>query len=85
MVEYISREAAKEKCCSLCRWEGTDNCSECEHPIDDIPAADVREVVRCRDCRNDCHCLIQDFMEDYGITPDARNNFFCGYGEREES
>ena len=45
MSEYISREAAKEKCCSLCRWEGTDNCSECEHPIDDIPAADVRPTL----------------------------------------
>ena len=46
MTDYISREAAKEKCCSLCRWEGTANCEECEHPIDDIPAADVRPVVR---------------------------------------
>ena len=46
MTDYISREAAKEKCCSLCRWEGTSNCDECEHPIDDIPAADVRPVVR---------------------------------------
>lgn len=46
MSEYISREAAREKCCSLCRWDGTSNCEECEHPIDDIQAADVREVVR---------------------------------------
>jgi hypothetical protein len=45
MAEYISREAAKKTACSLCRWEGTENCEECEHPIDDIPAADVRPVV----------------------------------------
>ena len=44
MPEYISREAAKKTACSLCRWEGTENCEECEHPIDDIPAADVRPV-----------------------------------------
>lgn len=44
MAEYIDRERARATVCSLCRWEGTDNCSECEHPIDDIPAADVRPV-----------------------------------------
>lgn len=44
MTEYIDRERARATVCSLCRWEGTDNCSECEHPIDDIPAADVRHV-----------------------------------------
>ena len=48
-----------------------------------IPAADVRPVVLCKNCRNNRHCMIQDFMEDYGITPEDQNNFFCGYGERE--
>ena len=43
-TEYIEREAAREKCCSMCEWEGTGNCDECEHPIDDIPAADVAPV-----------------------------------------
>ena len=57
---------------------------ECETAIERIPAADVRPVVYCKDCRNDCHCMIQDFMEDYGITPDDLNNFFCGYGEKED-
>jgi hypothetical protein len=52
--------------------------------VDNVPAADVRPVVRCKDCKNDCHCMIQDFMEDYGITPDDQNNFFCGYGEKED-
>jgi len=45
MAEYIEREYAREKLCSMCRWEGTANCDECEHPIDDIHAADVRPVV----------------------------------------
>lgn len=44
MSDYISRESAREKLCEMCRWEGTSNCDECEHPIDDIPAADVRPV-----------------------------------------
>ena len=55
-MSYISREAAKEKCCSLCRWEGTSNCDECEHPIDDIPASDVVSGRDFRDCRNEL-CL----------------------------
>ena len=41
MAEYIDRKAAREVVCEMCRWNGTSNCEECEHPIDDIPAADV--------------------------------------------
>lgn len=80
MTDYISRIAGKEKCCSLCRWEGTDNCEECEHPIDDIPAADVREVVLCRDCRwwrgegTICKGIAIDFDADG----------FCCEGERKD-
>lgn len=36
----ISRYMAKEALCSMCRWEGTSNCDECEHPIDGLPAID---------------------------------------------
>lgn len=43
MTDYINREEAKKTTCGLCRWEGTSNCEECEHPIDDISAADVVE------------------------------------------
>ena len=65
--DFISREAAREKLCGMCRWEGTAMCSECEHPIDDIPAAEVkptaytewidkkfapyRTTAYCRNCR----------------------------------
>ena len=44
MAEYISREKAREVVCDMCRWNGTSNCEECEHPVDDIPAADVAPV-----------------------------------------
>ena len=54
--DFIPREVAREKLCSMCRYEGTDNCSECEHPIDDIPAADVAPGSDFRDCRNEL-CL----------------------------
>lgn len=40
-VDCICREAARRAVCDFCRWEGTANCEECEHPIDDILAMDV--------------------------------------------
>ncbi len=73
MAEYIERRAAREKCCSMCRWEGTENCEECEHPIDDIPAADVVPVVRCKDCRYQHACAF-----------DAYDDFYCASGKRKE-
>ena len=93
MAEYIEREAAKETTCSLCRWEGTENCEECEHPIDDIPAADVREVVLCRDCRwYQIDELKKDGTEDRRYKPSVcvlagqrrDPNNFCADGEKRE-
>lgn len=43
MSEYVSRDDARRVVCNMCRWEDTSNCEECEHPIDDIPAADLIE------------------------------------------
>lgn len=61
-------------------WDG-----HTEEDVTRLLSLDVRPVVLCKDCKNDCHCMIQDFMEDDGITPDDQNNFFCGYGERWEN
>ena len=101
MSDYIEREAAKNillqhqhrfTCADEAngygsvKWsEDVIYLSEAVNGMDAIPAADVRPVVLCKGCRNDRHCMIQDFMEDCGITPDVQNNFFCGYGEREDS
>ena len=38
--DLISRQAAKEAVCCMCRWEDTGECDECEHPIDDLPTID---------------------------------------------
>ena len=68
--DYISRQAAME---ALAGWKIS--------PIvlDPVPAADVVEVVRCKDCKHydraDCP------MEDVVIYPDD----FCSYGERVEA
>ena len=67
--------------------------------IDDIPAADVVEVVRCKDCK---HKPIKDDRDSWPIFPNEENNpcpcqcddgfyswfpkddFYCSYGERAE-
>lgn len=41
MAEYIEKDKAKELVCEFCTWVGTSNCEECEHPVDDVTAADV--------------------------------------------
>ena len=49
-TDYISREAALKVCCGICTPSlcSTD-CYEVQ-AIRNIPAADVVEVVRCREC-----------------------------------
>ena len=84
-TDYISREAA---------WSGIYNCptrrdddgyiwvrtSDVEHMVDDVPAADVVEVVLCRDCVNynrEHSCCDSLF----GLSePDLGD--YCSYGER---
>lgn len=41
--------------------------------IKNIPAADVVEVVRCKDCKN---------RFNYDICEHRGDNWFCGYGKR---
>lgn len=58
--------------------------SVAEEVIHAIPAADVVEVVRCKDCKYNNHCMTQNFMEDCGVIPLDRNTFFCADGKRSE-
>lgn len=44
-----------------------------EEVIRSLPAADVVEVVRCKDCK---------YRFNYGICACRGDNWFCGYGER---
>lgn len=47
MAEYIDRDKAIDAC-----FDGWDNSAhDCADNIRSIPAADVRPVVRCRDCK----------------------------------
>ena len=89
--EYISREAAIKEVCAGCGIEFSDE--PCEPPdceimarLKAIPAADVKPVVRCRDCKNwtetqkipncgSCYC---DALLRWG-------NFYCAAGEKREA
>ena len=55
--------------------------------IDEMPAADVAPVVRCKDCKNAWHsleglrcCIWATSEENCETEPDA----FCSFGERQE-
>ena len=83
MDDYISREAA------LTALQDSDLFNTTERQlraIRELPAADVAEVVRCKDCEhlvnttiNANGFLICD-ISDMEIAPDD----FCSYGERRE-
>ena len=90
MAEYIEREALIKRLCERCNEEMSE--SPCEpsdcfvrEVIKTIPAADVVEVVRCKDCKwgktwknafgiegFKCDLLCVD------LSPEA----FCSYGVR---
>lgn len=85
MSDYISREAAIEA-----MYKDAE-----EHPghvfwvtqleaLRNIPAADVRPVVLCRDCKHNNACLTQAFVEDESRVPFDRSAFFCADGEKRE-
>lgn len=91
--EHIEREDAKAR---LRMWitdcvldgdnEAADCFRDCIDLLDSIPAADVVEVVRCRDCKHSYR--IDGAKEEYDcakISAFAKffpGDHFCGYGER---
>ena len=50
--------------------------------INEQPTVDAVEVVRCKDCKNNGACSIQDAMNCGMTTVNGEN--FCSYGERRE-
>ena len=72
MAEYIEREKAK----SLLHIEYA---YAAEQLLDEIPAADVAPVVRCKDCKHEFggSCIICWFQK-------RKPDDFCSYGERKE-
>lgn len=88
MAEYIDRQAAteliddcllrdeklqsveKETLLAVKRW------------IDAIPPADVRPVVRCRDCFANGLCSVQDVLFNNDL--DKTKKFYCAMGKKED-
>ena len=95
--EYIERLAAIEQIrllyCKDCNSYNGIRCRACEFDdamllIEDIPTADVVEVVRCKDCQ----CYEMD-VEYYGgghkdicrlFKRQTYHDDYCSYGERRE-
>ncbi len=98
MSDYISREAVNQiiaaqcgECADAClEFDGIQpDCNQCllhgaAKAIKDLPAADVRPVVLCRDCihfqqfrSHDGFCKIDGMLWN--------NDFFCANGKKEEN
>lgn len=83
--QYIEREAAKRE---LLSWAVNINHPEylikddALHIIDSIPAADVVEVVRCRECKYHEDTDVTGFKHCCLLSKIVRYNDFCSYGKR---
>lgn len=81
MAEYIDREKAK----SLLHIEYA---YAAEQLLDEIPAADVAPVVRCRDCKHYDMGVCLKIYSDGSVHPAAwqkrKPEGFCSYGERKD-
>ena len=82
MSDYIKREDAIK---AMARGIGipyTDFIDVAERCMDDIPTADVVEVVRCKDCKHwqdggfSSYCICDGF---------THSDDFCSYGERADT
>lgn len=98
MSDYISRQAAIEAVDECTKLKITDDfytvyTEEMKDVIADIPAADVVEVVRCKDCKHykrniPCvggHYNGCDEWIDEGNPITVYDNDYCSYGERRQT
>lgn len=86
MSEYIDKKALLDEICrDNCERSYDGTCHNCRmtETIADFPAADVRPVVRCKDCR-------WGQMDDLGVMHRHKYHMhknvdgFCDEGERKE-
>lgn len=76
MAEYIKRRDALNAIERSCWTEIAYDL------VEELPAADVVEVVRCKDCKHSTPCEeIIRCLNPYGLTICDENDF-CSYGER---
>ena len=100
MNDYISRQEALNKLSGLRRYVLPNVLlgiqlqfeSNVREMLERLPAADVVEVVRCKDCRfahltyqgdcKQCDKVLDD--DDFHITVYYDGDHYCGFGERRE-
>ena len=84
MSDYIKREDAINKFIKMSAGNVLD-----DHvlALNEIPPADVVEVVRCKDCKNRVDSQLTDCKEPnfcMRLACYANDNDFCSYGERKD-
>ena len=74
-----SKETTNENCVCCTHFLGFE-CHGAEQLLDEIPAADVAPVVRCKDCKHEFggSCILCGFQK-------RKPEDFCSYGERKET
>lgn len=85
--EYIERDAAIKAAVNGLRGVPSVAALEMVEALEDVPAADVVEVVRCKDCKHrntpDCKMWYQCVIcGDYHHW--ERDDYYCSYGVRKE-
>ena len=86
--EYIEREAIMQKFADHVKRSNNSDFApvptwnQAVQIVEDFPAADVRPVVTCADCKHNNACLTQAFVEDASRVPFDSNTFFCADGKR---
>lgn len=93
MDEYIKREDAikllEDSDIGFCDDEPIQTRNRALKIIQNIPAADVRPVVLCKDCKySDSNCIVKEMIwcnmkgsPDYTV----RKDFFCAHGKRKDT
>lgn len=89
MGDFISREAAIKEVVvnSVKHRADPDVTTDMIRGIEKLPAADVRPVVLCKDCRHrdpedhKCDC---GQLERAGCVFPVDDDYFCAYGEKRE-
>ena len=91
MAEYIEREAAINKRRRVTEYdEAGFSVTYSGVPVEEInniPAADVVEVVRCKDCKSFgiYQCSGNGYCTHNGGLENPDPDDFCSYGERKET
>lgn len=83
MPEYVKREAATQVAVRAV-WLGQTSAGQIAKAINDVPAADVMEVTRCKDCEHSHRDQVGLFCTNFHsacndcLVPEY---YFCFHGE----